>query len=942
MEKQQSEFNKVFSAWDILVIAFGAMIGWGWVVSTGDWIDRGGVIGAMLGFILGGVMIFFIGLTYAELTPAMPECGGEHVFSYRAMGPYGSFVCTWAIILGYVSVVCFEACALPTIITYLDPHFLKGYLYTVAGFDFYASWLAVAIAVAVFITWINIRGAKTAAIMQTILTCIIGGAGILLIAASVINGDPSNVSSQAFIGGSSGSIFGNILRVAMMSPFYFIGFDVIPQAAEEINVPLKKIARMLLLSIILAVTFYALIILSVGLVMNHDQITAAATSGSGLVTADAMAAAFNSSVMAKVLIVGGLCGIVTSWNSFLIGGSRAMYSMAVSYMIPKAFGKLHPKYKTPITALILIGLLSCLAPLLGRKMLVWIVDAGNLACCLAYCMVAMSFVILRKKEPTMPRPYKVKHYKLVGAMTIIMSGFMVIMYILPGTGATLQPVEWLIVGGWFALGVVFLFGCRAVYGEKFGTLVEIANAELDEEYAKEREAAADIAAKEAGAPAAAVPGAASPAAGAAVSAPRPAAVPAGATAATVEQAEVAAALDRVSAAGRTVTAAKEAAFSYFLPVNIVFGPGKAGQVGELAKPYGSRALIVTGHSSAKKSGLYDKVNNSLKKAGFETELYDKVSQNPLTTTAIEGAELAKKTGADVIVAIGGGSIMDAAKGMAFMAVNDGDINDYIYNRKHSDNALPLVLIPTTCCTGSEGNGFAVLTNPENGDKKSLRCPAIVAKVSIVDPECMMTMPKKVLASVGFDALCHCIEAYTANRSQPFTDALAMYAIPLILKNLPDLYHGKESMKAWEEMSIASTIGGMVINTAGVTLAHGMEHPVSGLKNVVHGQGLAALAPTVVEATWSGNRYKFGRLARMMGGYTAEDCAEKIRSFLRDLDLDITLSDLGVQESDVAWLAENCMKVSAGNLTNTPVELNQKDIEALYRKALYRRGSEAVS
>ena len=472
MNQKKSDFDKVFSAWDILVIAFGAMIGWGWVVSSGGWIEKGGVLGAAIGFVLGGIMIFFVGLTYAELTAAMPQCGGEHVFSHIAMGATGSFICTWAIVLGYVSVACFEACAFPTILTYLWPGFLKGYLYTVAGFDIYASWLAVAIVVAFLITVINIIGAKTAAILQTILTVIIGGAGILLIVASVINGDPANMNEQMFVGDSTGSMIKNVISVAVVTPFYFIGFDVIPQAAEEINVPLKKIGKMLILSVVMAVAFYALVIVAVGLVMTPDAIVAS-QQATGLVTADAMAAAFGTSAMAKVIIVGGMCGIITSWNSFMIGGSRAMYSMAESYMIPKFFAKLHPKFKTPINSLFLIGLLTMIAPFAGRKMLVWISDAGNFGCCMAYCMVAISFVILRKKAPQMDRPYRVPGYKFVGAMAILMSGLMVAMYCIPGSGATLVVQEWIVVGGWSLLGVVFFVICKRKYKEKFGTLVEI-------------------------------------------------------------------------------------------------------------------------------------------------------------------------------------------------------------------------------------------------------------------------------------------------------------------------------------------------------------------------------------------------------------------------------------------------------------------------------------
>lgn len=375
------------------------------------------------------------------------------------------------------------------------------------------------------------------------------------------------------------------------------------------------------------------------------------------------------------------------------------------------------------------------------------------------------------------------------------------------------------------------------------------------------------------------------------------------------------------------------AFKYFLPVNIEFGSGKVAKAGELTKPYGKKALIVTGHSSAKKSGLYDKVKDSLKAEGIDSVLFDKVAQNPLTTTAAEGAAFAKENGCDVVVAIGGGSIMDCAKAIAFLAVNDGDVSDYIFGKKASDTALPIILIPTTCGTGSEGNGFAVLTNPDNGDKKSLRCNAIVAKVSIVDPECMMTMPKHVLASVGFDALCHNMEAYTSKIAQPFTDALSLYAVDLIAHNLVDVYKGTGSKESWEKITLASTIGGMVINTAGVTLAHGMEHPASGLKDIVHGKGLAALTPTIIEASYQGAPEKFAKLAKLFGGEKAEDLAGKVRELLENIELTCTLSDLGIEEKDIPWMAENCMKVSAPSIANNPVVFSQEEIAEIYKKAL---------
>lgn len=454
------------SATDILVVAFGAMIGWGWVVSSGKWIQSAGVVGTILGFIIGGVMIFFVGMTYAELTPAMPEVGGEHVFSYKAFGVAGSFVCTWALILSYIGVVCFEAVSLPTIIQYIFPSFAQGYLYTVAGSDVYLSGVLVAAAFSIGILLINILGIKAASIFQTILTAMIAGVGVILVVASAIRGDAANLEGQFILGEGVNSIR-NVLSVAVVAPFFLFGFDVIPQVAEEINIPLKKVAHVLLLSIVCAVGFYGLVVFAVGYALSSPEI-ADAMQGAGLVTATAMEKVFSSEVMAKVLILGGLCGVVTSWNSFLIGGSRAIFSMAESRMIPGRFATLNKKHKTPVNALLLIGALSLAAPLFGRTMLVWISDAASFACCLAYCLVSISFLVLRKKEPELERPYRVRHYKFVGVTASILSGFMVAMYLIPGSGSTLTPQELAIVGGWTLLGALFAILAKRKYGAEFG------------------------------------------------------------------------------------------------------------------------------------------------------------------------------------------------------------------------------------------------------------------------------------------------------------------------------------------------------------------------------------------------------------------------------------------------------------------------------------------
>ena len=217
-------FIRVIKRRETLALAFGAMVGWSWVALTGDWIGGAGSAGAVLAFVVGGIAVTFVGLTYAELAAAMPQAGGEHVYSARALGATASFICTWAILLGYVSVVAFEAVALPTVVEYLLPGFSRGYLWSVGGWDVQATWVLVGVVAAVVMTAINVLGIRTAARLQFLATTLVGVTGILLALGAAVNGELDN-ANPAFAPGIAG-----FTGVLIMVPFMFLGFDVIPQS----------------------------------------------------------------------------------------------------------------------------------------------------------------------------------------------------------------------------------------------------------------------------------------------------------------------------------------------------------------------------------------------------------------------------------------------------------------------------------------------------------------------------------------------------------------------------------------------------------------------------------------------------------------------------------------------------------------------------------------
>ena len=374
-------------------------------------------------------------------------------------------------------------------------------------------------------------------------------------------------------------------------------------------------------------------------------------------------------------------------------------------------------------------------------------------------------------------------------------------------------------------------------------------------------------------------------------------------------------------------------FNYFLPVNLLFGKGRSDEIGKVSLGFGKRILVATGLNSTKKSGLLDRAIALIEAEGGECVVFDKISPNPLTTTAAEGAALAVSEGCDAVLALGGGSILDAAKGIAFLSKNKGDINDYIYNRLTGTKALPIVAVPTTCGTGSEANRFSVLSNPVTNDKKSLRCDAIIPRASIIDPELMKTMPRDVMSAVAFDALSHNMEAYLSKSAQPFSDIIALEGIRLAGENIVRVYEDYDFDKGWEALSLASVFGGRAINTASVGACHALEPPASGLRNIVHAKGLAALTPVIFEAAIDSNPERFAVISRLLGGKSEKDCVDVIIRLLRKINLDTTLSGQGVKSEDIPWMTENIKKVSAANISNFTKEFSSDEIAELYKKAL---------
>ena len=290
---------------------------------------------------------------------------------------------------------------------------------------------------------------KPAARFQTVAFALIVVSGALLLVGAISFGDTANTQPLLATPATG------ILSVLIMVPALLVGFDVIPQSAEEINLPPGRIGMLLVISVFMAVAWYALVSYSVSLALPRT-----ALAESPMATGDAAAALWGHASAGALLVLGGVAGILTSWNAFVIGGSRVLFALAETGLVPAVFARLHPKYQTPYVGIIAIGILSCLAPLFGRTVLVWLIDAGGFATIIAYTFVPLAFLVLRRKEPDLPRPFRITHPRLVGVGAFILALALITAYLPGSPSALIWPYEWLTITVWAVLGVVLFVRYR--------------------------------------------------------------------------------------------------------------------------------------------------------------------------------------------------------------------------------------------------------------------------------------------------------------------------------------------------------------------------------------------------------------------------------------------------------------------------------------------------
>jgi alcohol dehydrogenase class IV len=380
-------------------------------------------------------------------------------------------------------------------------------------------------------------------------------------------------------------------------------------------------------------------------------------------------------------------------------------------------------------------------------------------------------------------------------------------------------------------------------------------------------------------------------------------------------------------------------FGYELPTRIEFGAGVAGLVGEPIKELGgSRVLVITDPGVAK-AGIADRVAEPLSQASVAYELYQDVTAEPEAAGVEAGVDAARAMGADVVVGVGGGSVLDTAKAVAVMITNEGHIRDYEGQDRIPQPGLPVIALPTTAGTGSEVTVWAVITESDCKAKYGIASRHLCAKVALCDPELTTSLPPRMTATTGLDALAHALESYVNRVTQPLSEALSTQAMQMIGRSLRTAVLRGDDLHARAEMLLASTMAAMAFNPTRLGIAHALAMPLGAKHKIPHSVVISILLPDVVAYNAAANLEKFTTIARLLGErvtmMSARDAADRaaiaIRRLRDDLMLSETLSAYGVKEADLRPLAEEALL--SGNVAVNPRTSTVEDLMGVMRAAM---------
>jgi alcohol dehydrogenase class IV len=368
-------------------------------------------------------------------------------------------------------------------------------------------------------------------------------------------------------------------------------------------------------------------------------------------------------------------------------------------------------------------------------------------------------------------------------------------------------------------------------------------------------------------------------------------------------------------------------FTYHLPTKVVFGYGVVETLAEAALELDiEKALLVSGKGAMRKTGTLDRCLKLLE--DVDVILYEDVEADPSVATVDEMVDVGRDC--THIVALGGGSPIDAAKAASVVLGNGGSSIDYLMGKRPSKMGPPIIAIPTTSGTGSEVTEVSVLSERESKFKKSFRSHFMYPAIALDDPELTLTMPKQVTASSGLDALAHAIEAYVSIRSQPVTDHLCLEAVKLVLDNLELAYEDGQDRVARENMMYASLIAGFAITHAGTGLAHGLSYGLWKAAESVHGLACGTLIPHVIEFNLDHVGVKYDRLAKYCRLKSVHELVDRIRQLNEVVGAPPYLRGLGIEEKDIESMIESGLK---GSSLNSPRPIDEKNIRAFLSEAL---------